>query len=79
MVGLSILPVPAPILPKPAAQELHQESLSVKPVLVPAQMNTAYHAQRKELHQEILQVLPGLHSGGITKSNKGSCPPWGTD
>ena len=59
MVGLSILPVPAPILPKPAAQELHQESLSVKPVLVPAQMNTAYHAQRKELHQEILQVLPG--------------------
>ena len=59
MVGLLILPVPAPIRTNPAAQELHHESLSVIPVPVPAQMNTAYHAQRKELHQESLQFLSG--------------------
>ena len=59
MVDLSILPVPAPVRSQPAGQELHQQSLSIVPVSVPAIMNTAHHPQRKKLYQESLQVLPG--------------------
>ena len=59
MVDLSILPVPAPVRSQPAGQELHQQSLSIVPVSVPAIMNTAHHPQRKKLYQESLQVMPG--------------------
>ena len=59
MVGLSILRVPAPVRSKPARQELHQQSLSVVPISVPAQMNTAHHPQREQNYQECLQIMPG--------------------
>ena len=67
MLGLSIIPVPAPTEPADHSprQKLHSQSLSIIPVTRPAQMNTSEHPQEIELHHDTLPIMPALHFASI--------------
>ena len=62
MLGLSILPVPAPVLTKTAGyaqrQELHQQSLSIIPITAPAKVNTSDHLQGEGFYPKTISILP---------------------